>query len=59
MMSVTSDTNGQFAFADVPPGKLDLFVDGRTAIIQNQQFPALHFEVTAIAGEDNRLPRLQ
>jgi hypothetical protein len=30
--------------------------DGRNANVQGQQFLALHFEVTATAGEDNTLP---
>jgi Carboxypeptidase regulatory-like domain/Bacterial Ig-like domain/Peptidase M15 len=55
-LSATSDATGQFSFDNVPPGKLDLFVDGRTATVQGQQYPSLHFESIAVMGEENRLP---
>ena len=61
----TTNVNGHFEFADqVPPGKLDLFVDGRavtrtaplppgsTQTSTPTQYPALHFEVLAIRGRE-------
>lgn len=57
-LTVTSDAQGKFSFdANVPPGKIDLFVDGRSATVQNEVYPALHFEVLAVRGQDNRLPQ--
>lgn len=55
---VTTDAEGKFAFeSDVPPGKLDLFIDGRNATDSNgQQYPSLHFEFNAIRGQRNILP---
>ncbi|WP_050409524.1 hypothetical protein [Massilia sp. NR 4-1] len=55
-LSTTVDEKGRFAFEDVPPGKIDLFVDGRTVTLPGQQYPALHFEATAIKGAQNQLP---
>jgi hypothetical protein len=55
-LSTTVDDNGHFAFDDVPPGKIDLFVDGRTVNLSGQQYPALHFEATAVKGAANQLP---
>jgi len=57
-LSATSDSNGKFEFADqVPPGKIDLFVDGRTVTpAPNIEYPALHFETAIIPGQDNQLP---
>ncbi len=57
-LSVTSDSAGKFQFlSQVPPGKIDLFVDGRTVQTQpNQQYPALHFETTIVRGQSNQLP---
>ena len=57
-LSATSDSNGKFEFADqVPPGKIDLFVDGRTVTpTPNIEYPALHFETAIIPGQDNQLP---
>jgi hypothetical protein len=54
----TSDSAGKFAFNDqVPPGKIDLFVDGRTVTpAPNIEYPALHFETAIIQGQDNQLP---
>jgi len=54
-LSTTVDEKGRFAFENVPPGKIDLFVDGRTVNLQGQQYPALHFEATAIKGAQNQL----
>ena len=46
-LAVTTDAEGKFAFeADVPPGKIDLFIDGRNVTnANNQQYPSLHFEL--------------
>jgi len=56
-LSTTSDSTGFFTFdSQVPPGKLDLFIDGRTANVQTGQYPALHFEALAIRGQNNVLP---
>jgi large repetitive protein len=54
----TSDTNGRFLFSDqVPPGKIDLFVDGRSATAPvNTEYPALHFETAIVQGQVNQLP---
>ena len=55
---VTSDADGRFLFeSEVPPGKLDLFVDGRgVTTASGQEYPALHFEAVAIRGQRNVLP---
>jgi hypothetical protein len=55
-LSATADDQGRFSFEDVPPGKIDLFVDGRTVNVAGQQYPALHFEATAVKGVKNQLP---
>lgn len=59
-LTATTDGNGRFRFNDVPAGKIDLFVDGRTVNINRggitQQFPALHFETAVIQGQTNQLP---
>lgn len=55
-LSTTVDDRGQFRFDDIPPGKIDLFVDGRTVNLQGQQYPALHFETVAVKGVQNQLP---
>jgi Glucodextranase, domain B len=58
-LSATTDEKGKFNFADVPAGKIDLFVDGRTVSIPSQpnvQYPSLHFEATAVKGAANQLP---
>ncbi len=56
-LSTTTDATGFFSFEDqVPPGKLDLFIDGRTANVASAQYPALHFEALAVRGQDNALP---
>ncbi len=54
-LSTTVDDKGQFRFDDIPPGKIDLFVDGRTVNLQGQQYPALHFEAMAVKGVRNQL----
>ncbi len=55
---VTTDADGKFAFeSEVPPGKLDLFIDGRNVSNSDgQQYPSLHFEFNAIRGQRNILP---
>jgi len=55
-LSTTVDEKGMFTFDDIPPGKIDLFVDGRTVKLPGQQYPALHFEASAIKGAQNQLP---
>ena len=56
-LTVTTDAQGKFSFdANVPAGKIDLFVDGRTATGVTEVYPALHFEVLAVRGQDNQLP---
>ncbi len=57
-LAVTTETDGKFAFeSDVPPGKLDLFIDGRNVTNSSgQQYPSLHFEFNAIRGQRNILP---
>ncbi|NRR32087.1 hypothetical protein HSX11_18080 [Oxalobacteraceae bacterium] len=55
-LSTTVDDKGMFSFDDIPAGKIDLFVDGRTVRLQGQQYPALHFEASAIKGAQNQLP---
>ncbi|UXI68190.1 carboxypeptidase-like regulatory domain-containing protein [Tahibacter amnicola] len=60
-LSTVSNAEGRFRFDDqVPPGKIDLFVDG-TAIRQTRrgqtvQYPGLHFETAVIQGQVNQLP---
>ena len=57
-LSATTNVNGKFLFnAQVPPGKIDLFVDGRDAPAPaNQQYPALYFETAIIQGQIKQLP---
>ncbi|SHG67329.1 Ig-like domain-containing protein [Massilia sp. CF038] len=56
-LSTTTDANGDFHFdSQVPVGKVDLFIDGRTANVQTAQYPSLHFEMLAIRGQNNVLP---
>jgi hypothetical protein len=53
----TTDDKGRFQFdANVPAGRVDLFIDGRTINVQAQQYPTLHFEATAVPGVINELP---
>jgi hypothetical protein len=60
-LSAISDAAGKFQFDDqVPPGKIDLFVDGRDVQLRRGsatlQYPALHFETAVIQGQQNQLP---
>jgi Bacterial Ig-like domain len=57
-LSATTSADGSFTFeSEVPSGKLDLFVDGRAVTnAKGQQYPSLHFEVTAVRGQRNMLP---
>ena len=63
-LNVATDIDGYFSFADqVPPGRIDLFIDGRTVAVGNganpagnsKQYPSLHFEALAIRGQNNIL----
>jgi hypothetical protein len=55
----TTDANGLFQLDNIPPGRIDLFVDGRTVNSSNDvtkpQYPSLHFEAYAIKGRDNQI----
>jgi hypothetical protein len=55
----TTDANGLFQLDNIPPGRIDLFVDGRTVNPTNDvtkpQYPSLHFEAYAIKGRDNQI----
>ena len=58
-LSITSDEQGKFQLDNIPPGRIDLFVDGRTtnpSLDPNQpQYPSLHFEAYAVKGRNNQL----
>lgn len=58
-LSSTTDERGAFELNDVPPGRIDLFVDGRTVNPTNDparaQWPSLHFEAYAVKGQENGL----
>jgi hypothetical protein len=55
----TTDASGKFELGNIPPGRIDLFVDGRTFNPTNDtskpQYPSLHFEAYAVKGRDNQL----
>ena len=57
--STTTDAKGQFNFSDIPAGRIDLFVDGRTVNPNldsaKPQYPSLHFEAYAVQGQANSL----
>lgn len=52
----TTDDTGAFVLDNLPPGRIDLFVDGRTSSHLSQVWPSLHFEAFAVRGQDNALP---
>jgi PKD repeat protein len=56
----TTDDKGYFQIANVPPGRIDLFVDGRAVNPGNDpakpQWPSLHFEAYVVRGQRNELP---
>lgn len=56
----TSDDKGFFQIDNVPPGRVDLFVDGRAVNPSNDpskpQWPSLHFEAYVVRGQKNELP---
>lgn len=52
----TTDEGGAFVLDNLPPGRVDLFVDGRTSSHLGQVWPSLHFEAFAVRGQDNALP---
>jgi hypothetical protein len=39
----------------VPPGRIDLFIDGRTSNHEQKIWPSLHFESFIVRGQDNQL----
>ncbi|OGB18894.1 MAG: hypothetical protein A2W72_11875 [Burkholderiales bacterium RIFCSPLOWO2_12_67_14] len=55
----TTDALGKFELGNVPPGRIDLFIDGRTYNPTNDpsraQYPSLHFEAYAVKGQNNQL----
>lgn len=55
-LSAQSDAQGQFTIANLAPGPLTLLADGATAT-RPGTWPALAFELVAVAGQDNRLVR--
>ncbi len=59
-LSSTTDEQGGFELVNVPAGRIDLFVDGRTVNPTNdparQQWPSLHFESFVVKGQENALP---
>lgn len=60
-LSTLSGPDGRFVFDDqVPPGKIDLDVDGRPLIVRQGgstlEYPRLHFETAVIQGRMNQLP---
>jgi hypothetical protein len=58
-LSATTDNKGAFQIDSVPPGRIDLFIDGRTVNPSNDparaQYPSLHFEAYAVKGQINQL----
>lgn len=52
----TTDDTGAFVLDNLPPGRIDLFVDGRTSSHLGQVWPSLHFEAFAVRGQENALP---
>jgi len=54
-LSSTTDETGAFQMENVPPGRIDLFVDGRTSSAQGKTWPSLHFEAYSVRGQTNQL----
>ena len=60
--STTTDVEGQFSFADVPPGPARLTVDGLVAFLLDGQsipagsFPALSYDTVIVPNATNSLP---
>lgn len=59
VLANTTDDQGRLDLTNVPPGRIDLFIDGRTVNPTNdpsrQQWPSLHFEAYVVQGQDNVL----
>lgn len=55
-LSSTTDEKGAFVLTGLPPGRIDLFVDGRTTTYQGKTWPSLHFEAFAVRGQESVLP---
>ncbi|AVP99941.1 hypothetical protein C7S18_00175 [Ahniella affigens] len=60
-LSLLTGADGTFQFPEqVPPGKIDLFVDGRLVQFLRDgiahEYPALHFEMPIVQGQQNQLP---
>lgn len=49
------DSTGLFELNDIPAGRIDLFVDGRTSSHLQKIWPSLHFESYIVRGQQNQL----
>jgi hypothetical protein len=54
-LEAMTDGEGQFAVREVAPGLVTIQVDAQT--IDGVAFPSIRFELLALAGRENRLPR--